>query len=146
MVDGLGFRYYWATEGLRESDYSFQPSNDSMTVKELLHHINGLVGLTNHTVGGERPQRHDFETLREVRSHTLTLISEVRTRLGDMDDVTLHGCKVYLASRDQEYPIWNIINGPLSDALTHVGQLNSWRRLNGNPVSRANVFTGTPPS
>jgi hypothetical protein len=43
-------------------------------------------------------------------------------------------------------PLWNIINGPVSDALTHVGQINSFRRLNGNPVPRANVFLGRPPA
>ncbi|MFT5959604.1 MAG: hypothetical protein ACI8VJ_001363, partial [Polaribacter sp.] len=25
MVDGLGFRYYWATEGLRAEDLAYQP-------------------------------------------------------------------------------------------------------------------------
>jgi hypothetical protein len=40
---------------------------------------------------------------------------------------------------------WNIINGPFSDALTHTGQINSFRRLAGNPVSGANVFLGEPP-
>ena len=25
MVDGLGFRYFWATEGLREEDLAFRP-------------------------------------------------------------------------------------------------------------------------
>ncbi len=38
-----------------------------------------------------------------------------------------------------------MLNGPISDALTHVGQVNSFRRLSGNPVYGANVFTGTPP-
>jgi hypothetical protein len=38
-----------------------------------------------------------------------------------------------------------MINGPISDALTHVGQVNSFRRLSGNPVSPANVFSGEPP-
>jgi len=41
---------------------------------------------------------------------------------------------------------WHIINGPISDALTHVGQINSFRRLSGNCVPKANVFTGKPPS
>ena len=40
---------------------------------------------------------------------------------------------------------WHIINGPIADAFTHVGQINSFRRLSGNPVPKANVFTGTPP-
>jgi hypothetical protein len=42
-------------------------------------------------------------------------------------------------------PFWHIINGPISDALSHVGQINSFRRLAGNPTPKANVFTGSPP-
>jgi hypothetical protein len=42
-------------------------------------------------------------------------------------------------------PFWHIINGPLPDALTHIGQINSFRRLAGKPVKRAQVFTGKPP-
>lgn len=28
VVDGLGFRYYWATEGLRPEDLAYQPNKD----------------------------------------------------------------------------------------------------------------------
>jgi len=42
-------------------------------------------------------------------------------------------------------PFWHIINGPISDALTHIGQINSFRRLAGNPTPKANVFVGLPP-
>src|SRR5690242_15943773 len=39
MVDGLGFRYYWATEGLRPEDLSFKPSKDARTSEETIAHI-----------------------------------------------------------------------------------------------------------
>lgn len=26
FIDGLGYRYYWATEGLREQDLAYKPS------------------------------------------------------------------------------------------------------------------------
>jgi hypothetical protein len=42
-------------------------------------------------------------------------------------------------------PFWHIINGPIADALTHVGQINSFRRLAGNPTPKVNVFIGLPP-
>ena len=31
MIDGLGFRYYWATEGLREVDLKFKPNDEART-------------------------------------------------------------------------------------------------------------------
>jgi len=44
LLDGLGFRFHWATEGLRPEDYSFRPGPDTMSVSELVRHIWGLVG------------------------------------------------------------------------------------------------------
>ena len=42
MIDGLGFRYYWATEGLRAEDLTFKPSDDARTAGETVDHIYGL--------------------------------------------------------------------------------------------------------
>ena len=39
MLDGLGFRYYWATQGLRKEDLIFKPSNDARTTEETIDHI-----------------------------------------------------------------------------------------------------------
>jgi hypothetical protein len=41
------------------------------------------------------------------------------------------------------FPFWNAINGPLSDAIWHTGQIASNRRASGNPFnSKAQVFLG----
>ena len=42
MVDGLGFRYYWATEGLRPEDLEYRPSEEARTAEETLDHVLGL--------------------------------------------------------------------------------------------------------
>lgn len=43
----------------------------------------------------------------------------------------------------RKLPFWYWINGPLADALTHVGQITSWRRIAGNPQLKGiNVFIG----
>ena len=42
IVDGLGFRYYWATEGLRDKDLKFKPTEEARTSRETLDHIYGL--------------------------------------------------------------------------------------------------------
>lgn len=42
------------------------------------------------------------------------------------------------------YPIWNLINGQLTDAIYHTGQVVSFRCTSGNPIpSGVNVFMGT---
>src|ERR1700704_3523395 len=42
LIDGVGFRYYWATEGLRQEDLSHKPSKEARTSMETLAHIYGL--------------------------------------------------------------------------------------------------------
>ena len=39
LIDGLGFRYYWGTEGLRDEDLSFKPSEDARTSIETLQPV-----------------------------------------------------------------------------------------------------------
>lgn len=46
-------------------------------------------------------------------------------------------------SGTRELPFWNEINGPIADALWHVGQVVSLRRSSGNPFNpKVNVLTG----
>ena len=40
-------------------------------------------------------------------------------------------------------PFWNLLNGPLADALWHTGQVVAFRRASGNPIDgRVSVFQG----
>ena len=145
MVDGIGFRYRWATEGLREEDMNFQPCSTSMKVWELLAHIHGLLAISeSYLTDAERVKIGPLE-LEERRRQTLDTVLRIRGSLLEHDDD-------YLAEREYKVPwapgplpVWYLINGPLSDALTHIGQIASWRRINDNPILRANVFFGTPP-
>ena len=145
MVDGLGFRYRWATEGLSEGDYMFRPSPDSRSVKELLTHIHYLVYMIDYGLGGENLSTAEDYSLQHVRVVTLNKLSSIRKKLQKMSQTQLQVCKYHSENYGMDFPIWNIVNGPLCDALTHVGQINSWRRLNGNPVQEVDVFLGIPP-
>ena len=142
LVDGLGFRYRWATEGLRDEDYEYRPSPDSMSVRGLLRHIHGLVSWVRQSLGGEAQQPPDAPSLQEIRGLTLDKIEGIRELLQGMTVDQLASRSI--RTRSGGYSFWNMVNGPLSDALTHVGQVNSWRRLNGNPVPGHNVFLGEP--
>jgi len=44
---------------------------------------------------------------------------------------------------ESEFPFWNVINGQISDAIYHTGQVVSFRRSSGNPMNpKVNVFSG----
>ena len=145
LMDGLGFRYRWATEGLKAKDLEFQPCSTSMKVWELLAHIHKLLIISEEFITGNELEKVTPVSLDERRKKTLDAVVRIREALLELDDEYLEN-RMYSPPWDErEFPIWNLINGPLSDALTHVGQIASWRRINDNPILGARVFRGEPP-
>ena len=41
--------------------------------------------------------------------------------------------------------MWNLLNGPLADFLTHVGQITAWRRIAGCPAPAPQYLLGLAP-
>jgi hypothetical protein len=135
LIDGLGYRFYWATEGLSAGDYAYSPGAGCQTIGGLVGHVWGLVNWVHATVVGEgAPQRP--ADLDEQRLHVLAVLAAMRAHLAVLDEAALFALQI------DGHPFWHVLNGPLSDALTHVGQIASFRRLHGNPVPRHNVFLG----
>jgi len=140
LVDGLGFRYFWATEGLTEKDLDYKPSADARTTLQTLEHINGLVEILANTVSkksttfGNPAEKLSFTQLRDKTLKNIQTASELLkksdAKLGDLDMIFER------ASNKTEFPFWNLINGPISDALWHVGQVVSFRRGSGNPLPK----------
>jgi hypothetical protein len=151
LVDGLGFRYYWATEGLREDDLKFEPVNaggEARTSFETLNHIYGLSvlvvnainGVTN--VSGTPPPTFAFP---ELRKKTLDNLKYSSDKLKASSEKDLASYKIIFKNGETvtEYPFWNEINGPIADALWHVGQVVTFRRSSGNPFnSKVSVLQG----
>lgn len=146
LIDTFGFRYRWATEGLREEDLEFRACDSSMKLEELLRHIQGLIEATDSFITGKTWGKVEKLSLEERRRITLEITVGLREALLDLDDDYLERRRYMVPWAGKEYPVWYVINGPLSDAFTHVGQIASWRRIFGNPIPDANVFYGTPPT
>jgi len=144
LVDAIGFRYRWATEGLDESILAFRPAEGAHDLRGLLGHVHDLVAWVRDGVAAPRPRAPRPQRLEDVRRATLAAIVELREALLALDDPAIERIELVHPTRGR-FPIWNAINGPLADALTHVGQVNSWRRIAGNPTPPAHVFLGTPP-
>jgi hypothetical protein len=137
LLDGLGFRFYWATEGLRPEDYGFRPATDTMSIGELVLHVWDLVAWVSASSLGKTYEKP--KNAQAARVEALKIIHDLRETFLAMREEDIAKLKI----RDK--PFWHIVNGPFSDALTHTGQINSFRRLAGNPVAGANVFLGEPP-
>jgi hypothetical protein len=147
MIDGLGFRYYWATDGLREKDLGFRPNDQARTSMETLWHIYGLSQVIVHAVKSEpdvnepRP-KYDFNELRKQTLENFRTASDI---LKSSKDEDLNDYKMIFKGDSDEtvFPFWNLLNGPIADVLWHVGQVVSFRRSSGNPFDgKNNVLTG----
>ncbi len=148
MVDGLGFRFYWATEGLRPVDLAFRPTPEARSSEETIDHILGLSTILLNALkkqanirSGEEISQLPFEVKRKMTLEYLKTASDLLrqpdSRLEGFDIVFQNGESV------AEFPFWNMLNGPIADALWHVGQVVSFRRSSGNPFnSKASVFSG----
>lgn len=148
MVDGLGFRYYWATEGLRSEDLNFKPNDESRTTEETLDHILGLTRILINSVKKEPTdfsEEQPFLNFDEKRRKTLANIKEASDILKSSTAEDMKEYNIIFKSGDKvtEYPFWNQLNGPIADAIWHVGQVVSFRRSSGNPFnSKASVLSG----
>lgn len=145
MVDGLGFRYYWATEGLRDEDLAFRPNDDARTTAETIDHIYGLSKvIVNSTLQKPNIRTEDPEmTLAEKRKKTLENIKTAADILRQSEDLSEYKILFQRDDQSSEYPFWNNINGPIADALWHCGQVVLLRRSSGNPFnSKVSVFQG----
>ena len=136
MLDGLGFRYYWATEGLRVEDLEYKLSESGRTSAETIDHLLGLSNFIRNSISTEKSSDStEVLTFIEKRKQTLLNIKKASEILRTIDDVSQFD--------NDRFPFWNIINGPISDALWHCGQVVMLRRASGNPFnSKVNVFSG----
>ena len=147
MIEGVGFRYYWGTEGLRPEDLDYKPSEEARTSRETLNHI---FGLSQTIVNASRNQVNVYEdgkslSFEELRSKTLKNFQEASEIMRNDPDGDLANYRVLFnrGGETSEYPYWNLINGPIEDAAWHVGQIVSFRRASGNPFSsKASLFSG----
>ncbi len=136
MVDGLGFRYYWATEGLRAEDLAYKPGETSRTSSETIDHILGLSDFILNSISNEkRKEEEKALSFDEKRKLTLMNFKKASDILRHTKDITQFD--------SSKFPFWNIINGPIADALWHCGQVVMLRRASGNPFnSKVSVFAG----
>ena len=145
MIDGLGFRYYWATEGLTEKDLNFRLPNDSRSSIETVVHIYDLSNMILNTalnlpIEKKSTEGMGFKEIREKTLFNLKEASDIFKRTKNFNDHTI----VFLRNSEKvEYPFWNQLNGPIEDAVWHSGQIVAFRRASGNPISKKiSVFTG----
>lgn len=149
LADGLGFRFYWATQGLTKENLEYQADEEARTIGETIDHIYNLVIIFSNAIK-EEPTVFpiDISTLSfdEKRAAILLNIETSSALLKISEDSSFERYQMifqYPEGNGQKLPFWNALNGPLEDALWHIGQVVNLRRMAGNPFdSKVDVMNG----
>jgi uncharacterized damage-inducible protein DinB len=146
MIDGLGFRYYWATETLSNKDLNYKPSTEGRSIAETMEHIYNLsLTILNSAkkMPNDRTLKQEKPATGDLRKRTLENLEMASTLIKKSTDLSEHKIVFINAKGSSEFPFWNQINGPIEDAVWHAGQIVLMRRSAGNPFnSKVSVFTG----
>ena len=149
MINGLGYRYYWATEKLKENDLIYRPSKDAYSTKETMVHIFSLSKTVYNTTLSKINERPDIDIpgdYKSIRNETLQFLEKASKNFSNLNSEELDQMKIKFdrGGTIKSFPIWNLLNGPIADAIYHTGQIVSFRRTTGNPIdSSVNVFMGS---
>lgn len=144
MIEGLGYRYYWATKSLTENDLNYKSSEDARSTIQIIEHIYSLTIMISSSF-----EKKEFKftsvtyNYDELRTKTLLKLKYIHDELRSNPDFSQLFIKFERGGTKMEFPFWNQINGPISDALWHCGQVVMNRRSSGNPLQPGvNVFVG----
>ncbi|MBU0985251.1 MAG: hypothetical protein KKA42_15355 [candidate division Zixibacteria bacterium] len=105
----------------------FEAGLDARTPLEILHHVNGILSLADRKYRGKKPEPNEqMSWVEEIESF--------HQYLNALDRAIAEG------SAPDDETMLRIYQGPICDALTHVGELMLLRRLFGSPVVTANYY------
>ena len=133
-VATLAYRGAKAVRGANDSFASFKASETTRTPAQILAHIGDLLDWALSIAKGAETWNNS-EPLSWPQE-----IERFHSALGNFDD--------YLASESElAATCERLFQGPIADALTHVGQLTMLRRIAGEPIkgenySRAKIAAG----
>ena len=145
LISGLGYRYYWASAELRPEDLNYRVSADSRSTREILEHIYGLSATIAATLEGGVAEAANLDnmTYEFLRKGTLVHLERAVNALERVEDFSELSVKIVQPNQTYEFEFWHLINGQISDALWHSGQVVMYRRASGNPLRLGvNVFLG----
>lgn len=99
----------------------FEAGNSVKKPNEIIHHITQILFFAKEVFGEEAPSRIELISYPEeiARFHKI------------LNELDLLVCDVII----RDLPYYKLIQGPLADILTHVGQLAMLRRLYGSPIA-----------
>jgi hypothetical protein len=127
LVATIAFRASRSLRGAPAALENVRLADGGMTARELVLHMTNVMAFALATVTGTERIRHDTLDWQQDIDRFYWLLAQVDAKLAAG------------AVMDPEMDL-KLVQGPLADALTHVGQLHAMRRMAGGPVSPTNYI------
>ncbi|RFC55053.1 hypothetical protein DXU93_04325 [Brumimicrobium aurantiacum] len=129
-------------DGLRKEDLEYRPTLESRSVAETIDHIHGMTSMVLKSVCKidiNPTEDHNFE---EKRAKILMNLKSVSAILKTAKAEEFENFNINLRNHES-VPFWFFINGQITDSIWHCGQISSFRRITGNPISsKVSFFRG----
>jgi hypothetical protein len=130
FLAAIAYRTQKALRGAPESFAEFRAGTHVRTPHELVWHMTGVIGYARTMFTGDRFAPPRLPTFDEEIARFHETLAALRADFADE----------MLTARisDEQF-----LQGPLSDAMTHAGQLAMLRRMAGSPVASENFIFAT---
>lgn len=127
FLAALAYRTQKALRGAPEPFADYRAAPHARTPRELVMHMTSLMGYARTMLNGGEYRPEPVETFADEITRFHTTLASLRDDFAD-------------ASLEARITDKQFLQGPLSDAMTHAGQLAVLRRLAGSPVASENFI------
>jgi len=127
FLGALAYRTQKALRGAPEDFPAFEAGNLTRTPKELVRHMTSVLGYARTRFRGGSYRLEPLLSFQEEVRRFHAMLADLSEHLETGDD---------LVNTTPE----QLLQGPLSDAMTHAGQLAMLRRLHGSPIPPENFI------
>lgn len=127
FMAALAYRTQKALRGAPDDFADFGAGSETRTPRELVRHMTSVLGYAS-----------TFFTGGVYRAHPLPTFADEVARFHDT--LASLASLVDTAEAPAQLTPQQLLQGPLSDAMTHAGQLSMLRRLAGSPVASENFI------
>ena len=130
FLAALAYRFHKAVNDAPEGFEALDAGHGIRSPRDIVHHMNGVLGYGKVVLEtGEVGHWHHVPDLGWQQEVALV-------------HRTLQAIDAFLAAEGRIDPdrLTRLLQGPLSDAMTHVGQLAMLRRIAGSPIHGENFY------
>ena len=125
FLAAIAYRTQKAIKGAPPDFGSFRVSDKMRTPQELIRHMDSVLGYARTFFIGGKYRAPEFSSFEEVIHHFHEILEDL-------------GRQIESETEWKDITPERLLQGPLSDAMTHAGQLAMLRRLHGSPVPPEN--------